>query len=327
MQKQQIPLAIYLDLNKWVDLSLAYHSRPGGEPYLELLQRIIRLVEDNKVILPLSATHLIETRKSRNTERRKRLASVLSLLSKGITIAPQDRMARWEILKSLSVIFEKPVPEIPSAFGIGIPFAFGLTQKVYEKSSGRPVNIDKQFRQQVDSFLASRKIVEMFLADESNESQNLKTVQQYEASSAEFIHKVEKFRSDVKEFDKTAHKRAYAAVLMAAIYPELSKELAIYGITFNKFLGLGQDKLLAFFESVPTLDVEIELVVERNENWSRKIHKNDKADISFLSVAIPYCDIVVCEHFFTMSAINRKLDKKYNTIILEKLTDLSTLLP
>lgn len=327
MQTPQKPFAIYLDLNKWIDLSRAYYKRPDGEPYQEVLQKISQLVETNKIVLPLSATHLIEVKKSRNIERRKRLASVMSLLSKGITISPQDRMAKWELLKNLSLTFGKPVPEIPSALGYGIPFAFGMTHKIYDNSSGKPVKMSEPFRQQIDGFLASRKIVEMFLADEIDESQNLKTVQQYEASSADFILRAEKFRSDVKAFDKTAHKRAYAGVLTVAIYNDLVKALEICGKTLDDFLRLGQENLMAFFEAVPTLDVEIELVVERNEIWNRKIHKNDKMDISFLSVAIPYCDVVVTEHFFAMSAINRKLDKKYKTKILESLTDLNALLP
>ena len=213
-------------------------------------------------------------------------------------------------------------------FGYGIPFAFGLFYGVYDKEDN-PVKLSEQFIQQMNNFLSSRELVELFLSGVVvDESLNLLAIQQYEAGSADFVSRAEKFRSDVNAFDERIHKRAYMGLLTASIFKELTTILEIYGKTFDDFLGLDQQKLMAFFELVPTLDVEIELVVERNELWNRnrKINKNDKADISFLSVAIPYCDVVVTEHFFAMSAINRQLDKKYKTVILENLQDLKDFL-
>ncbi len=81
---------------------------------------------------------------------------------------------------------------------------------------------------------------------------------------------------------------------------------------------------MSFFSEVPTLEVEIELAVARNENWNKAIQPNDIEDIAFLSVAIPYCDIVITESFWRHEVHKAKLDEKYNTIVLDDLAELET---
>jgi hypothetical protein len=49
---------------------------------------------------------------------------------------------------------------------------------------------------------------------------------------------------------------------------------------------------------------------------------NDTVDIAFAATAIPYCDIVITENTLRSLAIQRKLDIKYETIILNELNDL-----
>lgn len=93
------------------------------------------------------------------------------------------------------------------------------------------------------------------------------------------------------------------------------------------FLALGREQLLAFWESIPTLHVEIALESERDEQRSREIQANDVIDVSFLSVAIPYCDIVVTERFWVHLAQRNGLDQSYDTILLTDLTELEQYLP
>lgn len=64
----------------------------------------VNLVEAGRIILPLSAYHLIETKKAKDVFRRKRLAEVMATLSKDITIAPQNRMSEWEILYNIATL-------------------------------------------------------------------------------------------------------------------------------------------------------------------------------------------------------------------------------
>jgi hypothetical protein len=78
---------------------------------------------------------------------------------------------------------------------------------------------------------------------------------------------------------------------------------------------------LGLLESIPVLDVEINLHVERNEHKGRKIEPNDEIDIAFLSLAVPYCHIVVTERFWANLILRLKLDLKYGTIVANDLNE------
>ncbi len=58
---------------------------------------------------------------------------------------------------------------------------------------------------------------------------------------------------------------------------------------------------------------------ERDEQRSREIDANDVMDVSFLSVTIPYFDIIVTEQFWVDLAKRNRLDQAYCTILLTDL--------
>lgn len=318
------PLAIYLDQNKWIDLARAYHGLPNGQKYQEVLTKIISHVKQGKIVLPLSYTHFLETRKSKDLERRERLATVMAELSQGVTISLQSWMTKFELRKAIAKTFEKGVFEVPEPFGYGIPFAFGMSLGLTKTTDYKEDKTIEEYNNLLPALMASVDIVKMFLNGD-DEDENLFAIENYEANSASFVERAEKFRSDVKGHDKDFHKRAYIAMLFLAVKQELVGALAAYNVSLDDFVDLGRERVIKFFEDVPPLDVEIELVLERNEIWDKKIHKNDKTDIAFLTVAIPYCDVVVTEKFWRFSAHKRLLDKKYNTVLLDDLNELQEL--
>jgi len=60
-------------------------------------------------------------------------------------------------------------------------------------------------------------------------------------------------------------------------------------------------------------------------NTTRSFDKNDYKDISFLATAVPYCDVVVTEKFWTSLIKSNKLDQKFNTSVTNNLNDLLNL--
>jgi hypothetical protein len=70
---------------------------------------------------------------------------------------------------------------------------------------------------------------------------------------------------------------------------------------------------MELLERSPSLDVEINLFVVRDEHWDRQIPPNDEIDLGFPPVAIPYCQTVVTEKFWTHVVQRVKLDSKYKT--------------
>ena len=82
------------------------------------------------------------------------------------------------------------------------------------------------------------------------------------------------------------------------------------------------DDWMAFVHDIPTVDVFVTLGLERDKQADRPIHRNDLKDIGFLAMALPYCDVIVCEKFFGHLACSVGLDKKYSTLVLRSLDDL-----
>ena len=77
-----------------------------------------------------------------------------------------------------------------------------------------------------------------------------------------------------------------------------------------------------FLETMPGFNIYNQLVFELFTNKNRKIHKHDFFDISFLRVAVPYCDIVICEKHWGSIISKLKLDQKYSTHISKNIFDL-----
>jgi hypothetical protein len=70
---------------------------------------------------------------------------------------------------------------------------------------------------------------------------------------------------------------------------------------------------------VPNLDVFVTLTLARNQDLVRPIHRNDLRDLDWLSVALPYSNIVVMENYWGHQVHSTSLDRKYCTIVLADL--------
>ncbi len=55
---------VYLDQNKWIDLSRAYYGIQDGQKFQSVLTKIQTVVSNKSAIFPLSFQHYYETNKS-----------------------------------------------------------------------------------------------------------------------------------------------------------------------------------------------------------------------------------------------------------------------
>ena len=139
-----------------------------------------------------------------------------------------------------------------------------------------------------------------------------------------YIKSTDRFRAIEKDsFSREERKKIYVFQLIHHFGKVLDEILSLQNRQIDDFLQLDGDQLMAFFTIVPSLDIEIELVTERDQHWDRNIERNDIVDISFLSAAIPYCDVVVTEKFWAALIKRKKLNEKYHTTILRNLANLN----
>ncbi len=83
---------------------------------------------------------------------------------------------------------------------------------------------------------------------------------------------------------------------------------------------------MEFWESIPSLHVEMELHTQMHRQTSKPWTSHDDRDIGFLALAIPTCDVVVTEKFWVDLSIRRKLHDCYGTLLFSDLRDLPRIL-
>lgn len=237
-------------------------------------------------------------------------------LSQGWTLAPPDYLVPRELQIAIANLFShKPIAK-PVALGRGVAFAFGRSDKLHDD-----LGISKERADALQAFLDSPSgLTELLIGDD--EPLNIRSVNNFYRTATSLAQRVETARAEGKNYSRAVRKRAYVARLTIVLQPELTRVLSLYGKGLDDFLNLGKNRLMAFFEEIPTLNTEIELVTQRDEHWDRRVDPNDMVDVSVLSVAIPYCDIVVTERFWADLAKRKKLDKKYDTVVLSDLSEL-----
>lgn len=314
------PLIVYLDQNHWIHLTRAYYGLLKGEQYVSFLESILRASQDGVAIFPMSNAHVIEIRKTADVAHRERLAHVISEISKGWTLAPSSYMVPKELRISLARMYNNEILPRPSAIGRGFAFAFGRSAELLS-SFGATEETMHVLEERLADYAYLMKILVG-----KDEAINTQAVNDFRDRAQAFAGANDQQRKKGKPLSKVVRKRAYIADLTYHFQADITSILPLYKKSFGDFLALGKSKLVSFFESSPTLHVEVELAVERDDFWNKPIEANDMIDISFLSVAIPYCDVVITEKFWTDIAKRRKLDQIYDTVILSDLSAIERVL-
>ena len=86
------------------------------------------------------------------------------------------------------------------------------------------------------------------------------------------------------------------------------------------------DQHLMFIRKVPTMDVRLTLWQRRFKDRGRKADRNDWKDIGFLSVAIPYANIIVTENYWSHISVQTGLSTRYGSTVTTSLDRLPELL-
>jgi len=150
------------------------------------------------------------------------------------------------------------------------------------------------------------------------ESYDADAWKQYKGAKHDYARRIEKAR--IQQDGKTYQREQLRILYVRNLVISLTSDLERISTKHNKN---PEDVVftLGLFENVPSIDVQLELITARDRNIGKDVDPNDFEDISFLSVAIPYCDIVVTENSWSDYAVRKQLqlDVKYSTVILSNL--------
>jgi hypothetical protein len=141
------------------------------------------------------------------------------------------------------------------------------------------------------------------------------------------IQAMEKIRNDLwKVKDNNLRFRVFLAInIHELITPKLAK--IMYDAQLPKDLIFKEKTTRKdiddFMDLVPTALCLFTMIYHRDQQRTRPIQANDFNDIWFLTLAIPYSDIVVTERMWTSIAIRSKLDKRCGTKVFHSIQSLT----
>ena len=271
--------------------------------------------------VPLSFNHLIEVCASGDMDRRKRLASFMVKLSRQYSILPFLLVRQEEILESVlrrlginAQIFkrERLVQQ-------GLWCAFGV-QPTFE--GGHP-NQTALLEQVLHSDAMAIKMLSEWMSSEGGRS-----LRQQSEQEAMFLDKIRhaQLRDQGAEGKRREDTLAAAKLMLLPLADAECRKFGIAPAKLHATFG-SEDDLMGFAHDVPSFDVLLELILARDEEAQRQIHRNDLRDMGFLATAIPYCDVVVVERYFGFLAKRLGLDQKYGCTILTNVAELPSFLP
>jgi len=304
------PTIIYLDQNKWIDLSRARHSEQGGGAFKPALAAAERAVADGRATFPLSVAHYLETWKRYKGEPRRRVGSVMSDLSRHRTVAGQQPSPRWRLTARAAQALRDPdPPRVVEIFGYGAAHAFN--EPVLAEYASWPLAAelnDQALAAVIEREMISGPVEDLPVAEIAQV--NLAPAQNYARSENEQAEIFRAASSDRDEID-----RVIAAAEVMSLLPVITPALKAAGVSLAQFYELGEDGMNEFMFSMPWRGAAMRLRQRRFHELHQQWTPNDLNDIAYLTLGLAYCDILVTERQWVHRICHTKLDELYGTIV------------
>ncbi|MBN2488865.1 MAG: hypothetical protein JXA98_07550 [Methanosarcinaceae archaeon] len=302
---------VYLDQHGWINLAQAYFGKTKDKDIIKVCEIVRKASQSDDIIFPLSINHLIETRKMRDSKRRERLIEFMSNVSKGYTILPfsciTDAEIRNAILRRLGFCT------------INIK-DFVIKKGISHMLGGRP-KITGDMPESVKNI-----IIEWLDSPEIFEESLRRMVDVNEKNS--YIDKIKELEDErswyasVVKDKQRRHKFVLARNMMSVLSPKIVEICIELNVSISIFENWTEKDFVDFIEEIPTFYVPFSLSYSSESNFDRSITINDIFDVFHLSIAIPYCDIILPDKMFARIIKQQKLDQIYPAVILSSIKEL-----
>lgn len=336
--------SVYLDQWVWFRLAKADQGQPREASDFAVLAAV-RKASEAGVAFPLSSTHYLETSKITNPAKRAELARTMASVSRCRTLRSARVLLRYQMLYAMHVIFGRPAfrPAPPEALGVGVIWAF--TGKpgplTIRDSSGL---VDPATIPGMPEFLRkANQLGELLIlagpADEDLEELRRRgyrpeATQQVEASRLAWEETYCGLLADDPVSRAELRVRVMARELCHEHIGLFRELLAEYHISLTRALGYDPDrpnisrkKMIEFADLMPSVRIATDLKAELFRNTTTTWTMNAIHDIDALSLAVPYCHVVVPDKEMADLLTRSDAGQRNGTQIVPRLTDLPDLLP
>ncbi len=300
-------MIVYLDQNKWIELSRIIYGKDTSTDAPEMVKKI-RTEIAKGMILPLSATHFLELASISDDGRRQRLGEVMWELSGGNRMISYREIVSRELEIGFSTLFPTIKPRELSLIGKGLAHAFGT-------------KFDDSTTQQLDELLEKSILTGLRFA-------NLPPIKLPETVHRNnFLSHLSTLKDEHTKqlLDGGKSENLLLAMALNDVLEPLFEVLTAHGIQQSDFRLLNEIDYKKALALMPTrcLDMHLRRQIIKNPEYRAK--PSDLEDWTGVGVASCYCDIVICEkHFADMlkrdnyrpyARIETKLSEVFGKII------------
>jgi hypothetical protein len=336
----------YLDQWVWIRLARAANGKPDAPSDSDLLQALIEAA-DAGVAFPLSWTHYIETASIKSERQRRDLADVMASISHFRTIRSRRDLLRNQLLIAMHERFGRPTfrPDNLESLGVGVHWAFDGVEKMLQvHDAGGEIIDPEEFPREMRIRATQGFEYQVMTGPRDNEIQLLRERYGYrpEATSDAGRGRLEWEREFVDLLVDTPPKDPAELRVWIQAREVLHENLELlvrvfqeYGLSIRRLTGGFEEDnpeqrrqfISGFFDLLPSVQVAVDLKLAVHRNNQRGWAQNDLYDTDAMSIAVPYCAVVVADKAAADALRRAKADQRHGTLITGKLEELAGVLP
>jgi hypothetical protein len=327
---------VYLDLNHWISLAQASVGHSKGSRFGRILEacRAARLA--GTAVFVLSAVHYMEMHKIKDPAQRRTIADVMEELTSFASLVSRVVVMELELTAMLDRFAREPsaLPTIP-LLGRGVGHSFGRQSGL--KITGPSGDATGQVRERMGAEAFDQLVEETeLLLDRSvlqgpvdNEVEDLRAfgwkpeaaIQVAESRAAQERELTPLLDAEVRWRRGRLRDVVAARELCTEYQNILPRALVERGVVLTDVIS-DPESARKFVRAMPSAEVSIELKTAWHRNRGKPWTANDVYDIDAMSLAVPYCDVVVtekaCHHVLNVAHFGERM----HTALLRNLADL-----
>lgn len=329
-------LAIYLDLNHWYALDEANQNLPRTQSDAQtVLTRLRELRQQDKILLPLSSIHYTEVRENPRELRRTSVAAIMGELSDFLTLAPWELIVQEELALAVTDQWgvQRDIAVAPK-FGYGFGFACGTPGQFRISGSDEFMT---NLRQQVDEetilkWEAKMNRIAEDLVLQGVRIPNLNPFAARDQDQAE-LDRINRMVANLKnrsDLRRRPYDLAAASQLTVEIQKQFVEEMRSlrnsgFDITTKLEGNDVKETLTTLINAMPSRRTSVAITKHYLQDLNHRWTINDIRDIRALSIAVPYCDVVITDRQVAHAIRSQGLDTAFNTTVTHALENIENI--
>ncbi len=302
---------VYLDQNKWIDLSRAV-KYPAEYPELrKVLEVLVEEAKAGRIAVPLTQTNIYETHKINDPERRHDLAYVQATLSQGRVFRGRHKRLETEVHAVLRGAYGLETADHPPHWFLSKVFF----EATLEWKDPRLVPISERVMEAIQKEPARHLFEYLMLTPEDV---RVTAVATFTEGSDKLRQQIEARRARDANESLSMRRRIHSATLMVDELDLILGFVRSAGLPEQNETEILRKACRKIINDTPTFFIEREIAL-RLEAQTRPIEENDLRDMQTFCAVVAYADIVVAENLFSNLATQAGLHKKFETVVTTNL--------